>query len=74
MGNWTISGKFISLINTKQEFCMTIKNDGVVIDKNYKTTGLGTSNMHMRAESIEGNLTLNKSDGFEVILKSPSLF
>jgi len=63
----------ISLVNTKSEFCMRIKNDGVVVDKNYKTTGLGTSNMQMRAENIDGAISFDKSDGFEVILKSPSL-
>lgn len=63
----------ISLTNSKDDFCMSIKNDGVVPDKNYKSSGLGTSNMKMRAESIGGSITFDKSDGFEVLLKSSPL-
>ncbi len=63
----------IELENAKDFFTMSIQNDGLKTEKTYKTSGLGTSNMKMRAEHINGNLDIKREKGFEVILKSPSL-
>ncbi|MEM8527690.1 MAG: triple tyrosine motif-containing protein [Bacteroidota bacterium] len=43
---------------------LTIHDNGKVLQKEHKTTGLGMSNMAMRAEEIGGRLELNTNNGF----------
>ena len=47
---------------------LTIHDNGKVAAKNYKTTGLGMSNMTMRAEQINAKLEVDPSDGFTIRL------
>lgn len=47
---------------------MTIYDNGQVEQKSYKTTGLGLSNMKMRAEKIEADLSIDTADGFKISL------
>lgn len=46
----------IQLQTTDRGLELRIADNGTVMEKGYKTTGLGTSNMHMRAEKIGGKL------------------
>ncbi|MEL6720759.1 MAG: ATP-binding protein, partial [Bacteroidota bacterium] len=43
---------------------LTIHDNGKVVEKAHKTTGLGMSNMTMRAEQIGGKLKVNVANGF----------
>ncbi|MEM8529146.1 MAG: triple tyrosine motif-containing protein, partial [Bacteroidota bacterium] len=43
---------------------LTIHDNGKVIEKAHKTTGLGMSNMAMRAEGIRGRMEVDVEDGF----------
>jgi len=47
---------------------LTIYDNGKVLEKNHKTTGLGMSNMQMRAEQIGGRLEVNVEEGFLIKL------
>ena len=47
---------------------LKIHDNGKVIEKAHKTTGLGMSNMAMRAEEIGGRLEVARSDGFLIKL------
>lgn len=59
----------VSLKKSGEGFEMRISDNGQVIEKTYKTTGLGTSNMQMRAEKIGGKLEINRENGFCVTLR-----
>ncbi len=59
----------VSLKKSGEGFEMRISDNGQVIEKTYKTTGLGTSNMQMRAEKIDGKLEINRENGFCVTLR-----
>ncbi len=63
----------VSLKKTGEGFEMRICDNGQVEEKGYKTTGLGTSNMQMRAEKIGGNLEITREDGFCVVLRMGGL-
>ncbi len=52
---------------------MVIRDNGQVEEKTYKTTGLGLSNMEMRAKQIGGMLEVEISDGYVTTLKLPSI-
>jgi signal transduction histidine kinase len=59
----------ISLKKTGEGFEMRICDNGQVGEKGYKTTGLGTSNMQMRARKIGGRLEITRGEGFCVVLR-----
>jgi ligand-binding sensor domain-containing protein/two-component sensor histidine kinase len=63
----------VILQKTGAGFEMRIQDNGKVADKTYKTTGLGTSNMQMRAEKIGGKLEISRENGFCVTLRLPGL-
>jgi signal transduction histidine kinase len=48
---------------------MQIADNGNAVEKAYKTTGSGTSNMQMRAEKIGGTLEIIRTNGFCVRLR-----
>ncbi|MFN0213959.1 MAG: triple tyrosine motif-containing protein [Saprospiraceae bacterium] len=58
----------VSLKKKGTGFEMRICDNGKVEDKGYKTTGLGTSNMQMRAGKIGGKLEITGEGGFCVVL------
>ncbi len=62
------------LKKTPAGFEMRICDNGTVKKKVYKTTGLGTSNMQMRAEKIGGTLDISREDGYCVVLRLPGRF
>lgn len=64
----------VDLINQGQAFEMIIKDNGSPVKKDYKTTGLGTSNMAMRADQLGGQLTTQYKEGFVVWLRCPGSF
>ncbi|MEN0049267.1 MAG: triple tyrosine motif-containing protein, partial [Bacteroidota bacterium] len=43
---------------------LTIHDNGKVVEKDHKTTGLGMSNMRLRVEQIRGQLQVDQEDGF----------
>lgn len=60
----------VSLKQSGEGFEMRICDNGQVAEKAYKTTGLGTSNMAMRAEKIGGGLEVGQTrEGFCVVLR-----
>ncbi len=59
----------VSLKKSGEGFEMRICDNGQVAEKTYKTTGLGTSNMAMRAEKIGGRLEMERENGFCVVLR-----
>lgn len=56
----------------KSNFEMHIHDNGKFENKSYKTTGLGLSNMKMRAKNLDGELRINTDAGYEITLKIPS--
>lgn len=60
----------VKLSNLGSQFEMQIQDNGDVKEKEYKTTGLGTSNMKMRAEQIGANLKICRKNGFCIILNN----
>jgi signal transduction histidine kinase len=63
----------VQLKKSVEGFEMRIQDNGTVAEKSYKTTGLGTSNMQMRAEKIGGKLRISRDHGFCVILEMGSI-
>lgn len=53
---------------------MSIHDNGEVQEKNYKTTGLGLSNMRMRAEQIGGTFQVDVTQGFLIVVQIPRFF
>lgn len=47
---------------------LNIHDNGKVVEKEYKSTGLGMSNLQMRAEQIGANLIVNTENGFSITL------
>jgi signal transduction histidine kinase len=47
---------------------MRIHDNGIPLQKEYKTTGAGLANMRMRAEQIGASLQLDVSSGFLIII------
>jgi len=66
----TASKATISIENKGNFFQLRIKDNGEAKDKSasYKT-GQGLSNLKMRSEEIQGNLSTYSKNGFEVVLK-----
>jgi len=58
----------ITITQTGKAIEMKIHDNGQVQEKAYKTTGLGSENMQMRAEQLGGQLIINKEEGYEVTL------
>ena len=56
----------IKLKQASDSLSLSIKDNGT--KSQIKTSGLGISNMKMRAKRINGDLSLNNNDGFEVLL------
>ncbi len=50
---------------------MSIQDNGEVKQKDYKTTGLGLSNMRMRAEQIGATFHVDPSNGFLIVVQLP---
>ena len=50
---------------------MSIHDNGEVQQKAYKTTGLGMSNMRMRAEQVGGTFQVDTSQGFLITVQIP---
>ncbi len=50
---------------------MSIHDNGVVMQKNYKTTGLGLSSMHLRAQQIGADFSIDTANGFLITVKIP---
>ncbi|MEZ4959355.1 MAG: two-component regulator propeller domain-containing protein [Saprospiraceae bacterium] len=63
----------VSLTRTGEVFEMRISDNGRVEEKPYKTTGLGLSNMRMRAERLGGSIEFSTENGFcvSVRIKTP---
>ncbi len=59
--------------NNGDSFNFQIIDNGAVQEKNYKTTGLGTSNMKMRADRIKAHLEIKIQNGFGVYLVIPAV-
>lgn len=59
----------VSLKKMDKGLEMRIYDNGKVQEKAYKTTGLGTSNMQMRAEKIGATLEITRDNGFCVTLR-----
>lgn len=59
----------VSLSRTGDLFEMRISDNGRVAEKNYKTTGLGLSNMRMRAERLGGTIEFSTENGFSVSVR-----
>lgn len=59
----------IRLRKSTECFEMLIHDNGRVEEKTYKTTGLGQSNMRMRAEAIGATLEIDVKDGFQIRLR-----
>ncbi|MEM5564054.1 two-component regulator propeller domain-containing protein [Psychroserpens sp. AS72] len=63
----------ITISNQAKGCQIVIKDNGSEKDS-YKSTGLGLSNMAMRAEKLKGNLDFQKENGFGVQLHLPFQF
>ncbi|WP_406024582.1 two-component regulator propeller domain-containing protein [Winogradskyella sp.] len=61
----------IVTITNDSNGCQFVIKDNGSKKESYKSTGLGLSNMVMRAEKIKGSLQFQKEDGFGVHLKLP---
>ena len=60
----------VTIVNTTKGCQFVIKDNGTE-KESYKSTGLGLSNMVMRAEKIKGSLKFQKENGFGVHLYLP---
>ena len=58
----------VILQNGKSDFTMSIQDNGNLPQKNYKTTGLGLSNIKMRAEQIDAQIEIRTENGFGIYL------
>ncbi|MEM6771197.1 MAG: triple tyrosine motif-containing protein, partial [Bacteroidota bacterium] len=56
----------ISLKNTDHQFEMVLHDNGRVKAKDYASTGLGKTNMQMRAEAIGGRINIDVQEGYLV--------
>jgi signal transduction histidine kinase len=63
----------VKLARTGDGFEMRISDNGQVKEKRYKTTGLGLSNMQLRAERLGGSLEVAMINGYCVILRFKSV-
>ncbi len=65
------NGNEVKVVLKKQgaNFEMLIQDNGKVEEKKYKTTGLGMSNMKMRAKQIDAELELSTQSGFTIKVK-----
>lgn len=63
----------LNILNEKGSFRMQIIDNGIVETKTYKTTGLGTDNMKMRAKRIDAIITFTRDQGFGVHVEIPAI-
>ena len=61
----------ISLEKARNSFVLRVWDNGIYKLKDAKSSGLGLSNMRMRAEAIGGRLSVDDTSGFEVLLTLP---
>ncbi len=61
----------IEFRQSNQYIFVDIHDNGKVEKKDFNSSGLGTSNMKMRAERINGHLDITQDDGFKIQLKIP---
>lgn len=59
----------VALTRTGEVLEMRIGDNGRVEEKPYKTTGLGLSNMQLRAERLGGSIEFSQKDGFCVSIR-----
>lgn len=62
----------LNLYNEKGTFHMQIIDNGNTEAKTYKTTGLGTDNMKMRAKRIAANIMFKREMGYGVYIEVPA--
>ncbi len=69
------NGDFVSIALKKwgNGLEMQVFDNGAVAEKTYKTTGLGASNMRLRAEKMGGTLEIKREGGFCVLVRVPRL-
>jgi len=58
----------VTLKKSGNVFTMQIRDNGEVSAKNYKTTGLGISNIKMRAKQIDAQISISIEDGYNILL------
>lgn len=63
----------VRLKQSPRGFIMTIQDNGHVKEKQYETTGLGQSNMQMRAQSIGATLDIDVEAGFRITVRRKSI-
>ena len=51
---------------------MRIHDNGKFEGKSYKTTGLGLTNMKMRAKKLNGTMNINTDNGYETVVTIPT--
>ena len=56
-----------------QGVSMQIHDDGTVKEKTYTSSGLGLSNMQMRAEQIGATFDINKENGYRILVDLPKI-
>ncbi len=61
---------YVELSNRFRDCQLQIKDNGTK-KISYTSTGMGLSNMSMRAEKLKGKLQFRNDDGFEVLLELP---
>ena len=62
---------YIDLRHSQSSISLRIKDDGRIHKDHMSSSGLGMSNMKMRAERIQGSVDIDHTDGFKVELKAP---
>ncbi|WP_432410529.1 ligand-binding sensor domain-containing protein [Rasiella sp. SM2506] len=60
----------VTIANQAKNCLFKIKDNGST-KENYSSTGLGLSNIQLRAEAIGGTVTFETTNGFAIILKLP---
>ena len=61
----------IALQNVTSDLEMMIKDNGMSVEKKYKTSGQGTQNMQNRAKQINGTLKSFYKEGYVIVLNCP---
>ncbi len=62
----------VVLKKSGMDFTMRIIDNGKVVGKNYKTTGQGLSNIKLRAQRIDAQVSTSIQDGYAIILRRKS--
>ena len=62
----------IDLMMDKNQLELHIHDNGIFEGKSYKNSGMGLSNMQLRAKKLGGELKIDTEAGYEIILSIPS--